>query len=265
MHTSGSVTDYDVRLACTDADTLRIEGGILQVGAHKVLDASNRDVANGVVGLDASLNAEIAGTIHAGNLSLVNSAGKLLFSADKYIYEDAADGEAIKLRLHKSQGHPAFIIEDNEGVAKHTLNAGSIPSATFTGTVTADGLQIENGNIDTGTGSTTTNQIISTQNGLGKNIKVGNDAWIGDVNVANMFGIRGVPDETMGGIVFGSALDTNLYRSAANVLKTDDSFECIKTTVNATKPTVELSDTSTSTKGSVVYDGATDSIDFVFG
>ena len=55
-------------------------------------------------------------------------------------------------------------------------------------------------------------------------IRLGNDAEIGDGNIANHFIIQGVQDPTTAGIVFGSGKDTNLYRSAANTLKTDDSF-----------------------------------------
>jgi hypothetical protein len=67
-------------------------------------------------------------------------------------------------------------------------------------------------------------QIIATKNSTMDAIRVGDDAYIGDGDVANCIVIKGVGDATKGGIVFGSGKDTNLYRSAANTLKTDDSF-----------------------------------------
>jgi hypothetical protein len=54
---------------------------------------------------------------------------------------------------------------------------------------------------------------------------VGDDATIFDGDTANFLGIKGQQDATLGGIVFGSAKDTNIYRSAADTLKTDDTFE----------------------------------------
>lgn len=63
------------------------------------------------------------------------------------------------------------------------------------------------------------------QDGSDDALKIGDDAVIFDADLANKFGIKGVSDATAGGIVFGSAKDTNLYRSAANELKTDDALQ----------------------------------------
>jgi len=83
------------------------------------------------------------------------------------------------------------------------------------------------------TGDITADQFISTNNGNGTNYRVGDDAWIGDVNSANTVGIRGVQDATAGVLVFGSAEDTNIYRGGANVLKTDDTFNCPSIVINS--------------------------------
>lgn len=55
-------------------------------------------------------------------------------------------------------------------------------------------------------------------------VYVGDDALIFDADTADTLGIQGQQTATSGGIVFGSGKDTNLYRSAANTLKTDDSL-----------------------------------------
>jgi hypothetical protein len=73
------------------------------------------------------------------------------------------------------------------------------------------------------TGYTMTGQIATA--GGTQDIKLGDDAYIGDVDIANMVGIKGQQNGALGGIVFGSDKDTNLYRAGANALKTDDSFE----------------------------------------
>lgn len=54
--------------------------------------------------------------------------------------------------------------------------------------------------------------------------RLGDDADLFDADVADRLGVKGQQDAANGGIVFGSAKDTNIYRSAANELKTDDAL-----------------------------------------
>jgi hypothetical protein len=44
----------------------------------------------------------------------------------------------------------------------------------------------------------------ATNNGNGTNFKVGDDAWIGDINASNVMQVKGVQDATKGYIQFGS-------------------------------------------------------------
>lgn len=54
-------------------------------------------------------------------------------------------------------------------------------------------------------GLTTFTKIYANSNdNSGENLRIGDDAWIGDVNVANNIGIKGIQNPTDGGIVFGS-------------------------------------------------------------
>lgn len=55
-----------------------------------------------------------------------------------------------------------------------------------------------------GTPTNTYDILYTTNNGNGTNYKVGDDAWIGDINVSNTISIKGVEDATKGGVVFGS-------------------------------------------------------------
>lgn len=59
---------------------------------------------------------------------------------------------------------------------------------------------------DPGPAVDTYDKIYVTNNGGGTNVKVGDDAWIGDVNIGNTISIKGVQDATKGGIVLGSGL-----------------------------------------------------------
>ena len=47
-------------------------------------------------------------------------------------------------------------------------------------------------------------KVLATNNGNGENFKIGDDAWIGDVNAANTIRIKGVQDATAGYITFGN-------------------------------------------------------------
>jgi hypothetical protein len=61
-------------------------------------------------------------------------------------------------------------------------------------------------------------QIFLTNNGNGTNVKVGDDAWIGDVNAANTLRIMGQQNNADGYIVFGNSNTTALGRSGTGNL-----------------------------------------------
>lgn len=62
-------------------------------------------------------------------------------------------------------------------------------------------------------------QVFTTNNGNGTNLKIGDDAWIGDVNTANTFGIRGQQNAANGYISFGSTdISTGLGRAGSGPL-----------------------------------------------
>lgn len=66
--------------------------------------------------------------------------------------------------------------------------------------------------------------IESTNNGNGTNFKVGDDAWIGDINLANTLRIKGQQDSTKGYIVFGDSDGKTLGRSGTGALIYDGFF-----------------------------------------
>jgi hypothetical protein len=75
------------------------------------------------------------------------------------------------------------------------------------------------------TGDTMTGAITTPNGAMG--IHLGDDSSIGDVNESNMVGLQGQQNPTNGGIIFGSDLDTNIYRGGANELKTDDQMNAV--------------------------------------
>jgi hypothetical protein len=74
------------------------------------------------------------------------------------------------------------------------------------------------GTAQTKTGDLTVDQLLTTNNGNGTNVKIGDDAWIGDTNVANTIQLQGSQDDTKGYIVFGSSNDTALGRDGTGAL-----------------------------------------------
>jgi hypothetical protein len=66
--------------------------------------------------------------------------------------------------------------------------------------------------------------IYSTNNGIGSNIRIGDDVWLGDLNTANTLFIMGDQNRAAGSLGFGSQKDTRIYRAGVSHLKTDGDF-----------------------------------------
>jgi hypothetical protein len=109
------------------------------------------------------------------------------------------------------------------------LDAGSATVAYFDGTVAYGNIQIGTGNasaVTIGKSTTTTtiggiltaDQVFSRNNGAGTNFKVGDDVWLGDINVANTMSIRGQQSAANAYIAFGNADNTALGRASTGAL-----------------------------------------------
>lgn len=68
---------------------------------------------------------------------------------------------------------------------------------------------------DSMTGKLKLPSIEVTENGTGESIKIGDDAYIGDVNVANSVGVKGNTDKNQGYIAFGNAKKRFGYNGSA--------------------------------------------------
>jgi len=84
-----------------------------------------------------------------------------------------------------------------------------------------------------------------------ESLQIGDDSTLFDVDIADRLGIKGQQTAANGGFVFGSGKDTNLYRSAADVLKTDDTLEVATKLVVGTETFKAV--TVAVTNGSTVY------------
>jgi hypothetical protein len=68
------------------------------------------------------------------------------------------------------------------------------------------------------TGNVTADIFNAVNNGNGTNFKVGDDVWLGDINIANTLGIRGQQDGTQGYIRFGNTNTSSLGVSGSGPL-----------------------------------------------
>ena len=86
-------------------------------------------------------------------------------------------------------------------------------------------------NLTSLSGNLSVNILTSTNNGNGTNFKVGDDAWIGDVNISNTLAVRGVQDAEQGYIIFGNANNTTyIGRSGTGPITATGNFAVTGTT-----------------------------------
>jgi hypothetical protein len=96
-----------------------------------------------------------------------------------------------------------------DGTKQYTANAGG----ALSNTQILAGLQTVSN-----TANITFDTIIVANNGIGRSIRIGDDAWIGDVNLQDTIAIRGAFSAANAYIVFGSADSTALGRAGAGAL-----------------------------------------------
>jgi hypothetical protein len=82
---------------------------------------------------------------------------------------------------------------------------------------TSPGPKGDTGASGNGSSTDTYNKLYITNNGNGTNLKVGDDVWIGDVNIANIMSVQGVEDASKGGIVFGNGLSEKISTDGSNL------------------------------------------------
>jgi hypothetical protein len=90
-------------------------------------------------------------------------------------------------------------------------NAGIASTSTTTGTMQITGGIGVSGNIYA-------DQIYAVNNGNGQNIRIGDDAWLGDVNVANTVRLMGAQDNTQAYLRFGNTNTSTLGVSGSGPL-----------------------------------------------
>ena len=101
-------------------------------------------------------------------------------------------------------GTYAYSLKTASAAATGSFNFGETDGPVITAIELNTLLPTTNLNL---TANLTADKVLATNNGNGTNFKVGDDVWIGDINVANTMSVRGVGSAASGYIRFGS--DTN--------------------------------------------------------
>lgn len=196
-----------------------------------------------------------AGDIMTGNLTtpdlILPNGGHVYFTtsavARGVIYHDVAGfitlnlynaaGTFIRsLRIHENgEGYwdgSMFQIGLNSGTAEYRLNAGVNHDFRILGDsgdqffiqkstnewAGASNLLSWNASAEAAFPSNVSGStFIASASGIGQNFKVGDDVWIGDINISNSMSIRGVSDPTSGFIYFGNTAHRFGVSGAANV------------------------------------------------
>ena len=136
-----------------------------------------------------------------GELQVINSAYTLnLFNLDD------SGNVTIPGYFRIGSGYVQFA----DGSRQYTANAGG---GSLSNTQILAGLQTVSN-----TANITFDTMILANNNNGRNLRIGDDAWIGDINTADTIAIRGAFSAANAYIVFGSADTTALGRAGSGAL-----------------------------------------------
>ena len=188
--------------ASSAAVTSKSNADIATNKAEEAVQAANRatSIANGEVEYSKVINVPSANTETKGIVQLTSSL--------------TSDSEELGLTAKVGKYLASLIAEIPElltGYIKTSSMSSSIDSESTETVATSKAVKLLNDEVKNKlnksggeiTGTLTLPNIEVTGNNSGRNIKVGDDAFIGDVNVSNAIGIRGNSNDKQGFIAFG--------------------------------------------------------------
>lgn len=168
-------------------------------GYHTFLEANNTTATNGLKSF--RINS-------VGGIEIINSA----YNATIMSLTNA--GDLLSSGAITTGGYIQF----SDGTRQYTANAGGSSSVTSVAGATGVISNTQLINAVTSTNQITFNSIVTSNNGQGTNFRVGDDAWIGDVNVSDTVRLAGLQNAANGWLRFGSTGTESLGRAGAGPL-----------------------------------------------
>jgi hypothetical protein len=144
------------------------------------------------------------------------------------IFEDGGTNRGVFINLSVASASVGTDLLSGTGgidAEARTTAAAAFNKANAANVLAFNALPNTNGAIFNGSFRATANveadRFISNNNGLGENYKVGDDAWIGDTNIANAFRVKGQQNTQHGYISFGTADSKTFGRKGTEDLTWD--------------------------------------------
>jgi hypothetical protein len=145
--------------------------------------------------------------------SASGSAGSVVNAAT---FNNGGAGDASGTTFN---GSAARTISYNTIGAPSTTGTNASGSWGISVTGTSSNITAYTINQNLGTGNQVTfDSVITGNNGNGTNFRLGDDAWIGDVNIANTTRLQGVQSAASGYLIFGNGDNTALGRAGTGAL-----------------------------------------------
>jgi hypothetical protein len=218
-------------------------GGNLNLNGHNITDSGSSgsitmsgNITGGTITATADFRSTAAwdATAGGGQLYLNGATGNRIdfntngvagpsyttrSTGTKLLLYPALSGVQVDYAMGISPATIWSSVPVNDSSYSFKWYGGDINVASLTG----------NGNF-TAAGTITATQFVSTNNNTGQNFRIGDDAWIGDINVANTTRISGAQDATQGYIVFGNGNSVALGRSGTGPLTYGGGFSAVELT-----------------------------------
>jgi len=284
---SGTVTGASVVGGAMTGSSISVTGtvtGASVVGG--VMTGSSLSVSGNVTGGNLNTGAQVVatGNITGGNLrtaGLISATGNLTVGGDLNLVGNIVDTGPMTL-ITTSNGN-ITLSPNGTGIV---IASGNISTAgnVIAGNILTNGYYYANGVVFGGGGGGTpggantqiqfndngafggngqfvynkvTNIVTAgafagNTNGTGQNFQVGDDAWFGDINVADTVGLKGQQNGANGYIVFGNSDSTGrLGRAGTGPLTYAGSFSITGTVTGASVVGGVMTGTSLSVSGNV--------------
>jgi hypothetical protein len=199
-----------------------------KVQIHQDSSSNNRIIFRGQPGssyrwnIDNYSSANEFRIFREDDATSANGSVAVSISTTGTVTANKFSGDGSLLTGIVASGSGVVIKDDGSTVGTATtIDFGSNLSASFSsGTAT-----ISLSNNASISGILTADQVYTSNNGNGTNIRIGDDAWLGDINVANTTRLSGAQDGTKGFIVFGNSNAVALGRTGTGPLYYGGNFE----------------------------------------